>query len=97
MELTTQALRDGWDRQDDEVVDKLGYLGMLDTDLLMAAARGDVDLNELARWRLAASGVGRDGMWVGFDEAERIWMGEGRTYPVVGADGRTVRVTVPGA
>lgn len=95
MKLTTEALREMWDRQDDEMVDKLGYIGMLDTDLLAAAANGDVDLNEIARWNMAARGLGRDGKWVGFPEAKRIWMGSGRTYPIDNGSGRKVRVTIP--
>lgn len=95
MELTTEALREMWDRQDDDMVDKLGYIGMLDSDLLAAAARGDVDLNEIARWNMASRGLGRHGEWVGFPEAKRIWMGDGRTYPVDNGNGRRVRVTIP--
>ena len=34
--------------------------------LLVAAARGDVDLNALAREELAARGLDADGRWVGF-------------------------------
>lgn len=71
MKLTTADLRQGWERQDDEVVEKLGYLPLMDTDLLVAAAKGEVDLNEVARWVLAAQGIGEGGRWVGFDEAER--------------------------
>lgn len=38
--------------------------------LLAAAARGEIDLNLLARAELASRGLGRDGHWVGFEAAE---------------------------
>lgn len=37
----------------------------------MAAAKGEVDLNEIARWVLASRGIGTNGAWVGFPEAKR--------------------------
>lgn len=39
------------------------------TRLLAAAARGEIDLNDLARTELVARGLGPDGRWVGFDAA----------------------------
>ena len=71
MKLTTKAMRDGWKAQDDEVADKLGWMQLMDSDLLVAAAKGDLDLNEVARWVLASRGIGESGRWVGFDEAKR--------------------------
>lgn len=71
MELTTTALRNGWVTQDDDTVEKLGYISMADTDLLLAAAKGEVDLNEIARWVVASRGIGANGAWVGFPEAKR--------------------------
>ena len=43
---------DGWKAQDDEVADKLGWMQLMDSDLLVAAAKGELDLNEVARWPL---------------------------------------------
>jgi hypothetical protein len=39
------------------------------TDILLAAAKGELDLNEVAAWPVAGHGIGRDGRWVGFPEA----------------------------
>ena len=37
-----------------------------------AAARGELDLNRLARVELASRGLDRDGVWVGFERAREI-------------------------
>lgn len=70
-QLTTMELKARWDNNDDETVDRLGYLRMMDTQLLLAAAKGQVDLNEVARWMVADRGIGINGAWVGFPEAHR--------------------------
>lgn len=49
--------------------DDLGFLQLADTAVLAAAARGELDLNRLARETLAARGMADDGKWIGFDEA----------------------------
>ena len=46
---------------------------MTSTDLLLAAAAGLIDLNQLAREQLADRGLNADGKWVGFDRAAEIW------------------------
>jgi hypothetical protein len=40
--------------------------------VLTMAARGDIDLNLLARMELAARGLDADGKWVGFDTAKAL-------------------------
>lgn len=42
------------------------------TKLLLMAARGEIDLNLLARLELANRGLDADGKWVGFDKAAAI-------------------------
>ena len=46
---------------------------MTSTDLLLAAAAGLIDLNQLARKQLANRGLDANGKWVGFDRAADIW------------------------
>ena len=50
--------------------EQMGFLNIADTDILIAAARGEIDLNELAAKVLANRGLNKDGVWVGFKEAE---------------------------
>jgi hypothetical protein len=40
--------------------------------LLTAAARGDLDLNQLAREELASRGLDMAGQWVGFTQAAAL-------------------------
>ena len=42
------------------------------TDLLVAAVRGKIDLNQLVKAELAGRGLDRDGVWVGFERAKEI-------------------------
>lgn len=42
------------------------------TDLLAMAARGEIDLNQLAKQELANRGQDQFGKWVGFDKAAKI-------------------------
>lgn len=51
--------------------DRLGFLQLADTAVLAAVARGEIDLNRLARETLANRGMDADGKWVGFEEANR--------------------------
>jgi len=48
-----------------------GIIGLMDANVLVAAAAGQIDLNEVASWELANRGMNRMGEWVGFDEAKR--------------------------
>ena len=49
--------------------EKIGFLNLADTDILVAVAKGEIDLNELAAKVLANRGLNKDGVWVGFREA----------------------------
>lgn len=49
--------------------DALGFLQLADTAVLAAVARGELDLNRLARETLAARGMDASGQWIGFDAA----------------------------
>lgn len=60
------------DANDDKVHELLGHFTMTSNQLLVLAARGEVDLNRLAKGLLAGRGLGRDGEWVGFDRAREI-------------------------
>lgn len=45
----------------------------INTCLLVAAANGEIDLNELARAEMANRGLGRDGKWIGFNAARKLY------------------------
>ena len=53
-------------------VDEIGFIQIALTKVLAAVARGELDLNRLAREELAARGLDAQGVWVGFDRARRI-------------------------
>ena len=53
-------------------VDELGFIQTALAKVLTAAARGEIDLNRLAREELAARGLDMQGVWVGFDRAKQI-------------------------
>lgn len=53
-------------------VDELGFIQTALNKVLAAAARGELDLNRLAREEMASRGLDRDGNWVGFDRARQI-------------------------
>jgi len=53
-------------------VDELGFIEIALTKVLSAAARGELDLNLLAREELASRGLDTQGAWVGFDRARQI-------------------------
>ena len=44
----------------------------LDTELLVKAAKGEIDLNRLVRVQLAQRGLDENGEWVGFRIAAQI-------------------------
>lgn len=52
--------------------DQLGFIQTALTAVLAAAARGEIDLNRLAREELANRGLDAHGEWVGFDAARKI-------------------------
>jgi hypothetical protein len=43
------------------------------TDLLLKAAKGQIDLNALAKQELASRGLGVRGEWIGFEAADKYW------------------------
>lgn len=53
-------------------VDEIGFIQIALTKVLAAVARGELDLNRLAREELAARGLDDKGIWVGFDRAKQI-------------------------
>lgn len=53
-------------------VDEVGFIQTALTKVLAAAARGEIDLNRLAREELASRGLDEQGNWVGFDRAKQI-------------------------
>lgn len=53
-------------------IDELGFIQTALNKVLAAAARGELDLNRLAREEMASRGLDRDGNWVGFDRACQI-------------------------
>lgn len=59
---------------DDDAIDEFSHIRMMNRDTLLAAARGEIDLNDVARFFMADSGYDRDGKWVGFEAARRIWL-----------------------
>ena len=71
MKLTTDALMKALRANDDDAVEKVGHMQCMDTGILLAAAKGELDLNEVAAHLVAGRGIGRDGRWVGFPEAEK--------------------------
>lgn len=53
-------------------VDEIGFIQIALTKVLASAARGEFDLNRLAREELASRGLDQQGDWVGFDRAKEI-------------------------
>lgn len=48
------------------------YLQTFPSHILLAALRGEIDLNELAKQQLVNRGLDTTGKWVGFAESARI-------------------------
>ncbi len=55
-------------------IDELLIFQIVTTTVLAAAARGEIDLNELARDELASRGMNVGGHWVGFARAVAVGM-----------------------
>jgi len=53
-------------------VDEIGFIQIAATKVLAAVARGEIDLNRIAREELASRGLDANGTWVGFDRARAI-------------------------
>ena len=56
--------------------DKFGGIQILDTDVLTAVARGELDLNQIALNHLAGRGLDENGKLIGFDKAEEKFLEE---------------------
>lgn len=50
-------------------IDEVGFIQTALTKVLAAVARGEIDLNQIAREELASRGLNDQGRWVGFDQA----------------------------
>ena len=53
-------------------IDELGFMQLAATKVLTAVARGELDLNTVARQELANRGLDQHGKWVGFEKAAQI-------------------------
>lgn len=53
-------------------VDEVGFIQIAPAKVLAAVARGEVDLNRIAREEMASRGLGLDGEGVGFERARKI-------------------------
>jgi len=53
-------------------IDEIGFIQTADTKVLAAVARGEIDLNLIAREEMAARGLDLTGKWVGFDKARHM-------------------------
>ena len=58
---------------DNATSDEFGFLQLATTAVLARIARGEVDLNTLARRELANRGCDDTGVWVGF-QAAQTWL-----------------------
>ena len=52
-------------------VDETGFIQIAAIKVLAAVARGELDLNRLAKEELAARGLNDQGKWIGFDAAQK--------------------------
>ena len=73
-------------------VDEIGFIQIAPVKVLVAAAKGEIDLNRIVREELASRGLGLNGEWVGFEKARRIHL---EAYLMTRPDGKKVRVTIP--
>ena len=53
-------------------VDEIGFIQIAPAKVLATVARGEIDLNRIAREELASRGLGLHGEWVGFERARKI-------------------------
>jgi len=72
--------------------DEIGFFQIAPAKVLAAAARGEIDLNRLAREELASRGLGLHGEWVGFEKARQIHV---ESFTMTRSDGKKVRVMIP--
>ena len=72
--------------------DEIGFFQIAPAKVLTAAARGEIDLNRLAREELASRGLGLHGEWVGFEKARQIHF---ESFTMTRSDGKKIRVMIP--
>ena len=53
-------------------IDELGFVQIADAKILAAVARGELNLNVVARRELASRGLDRHAKWVGFEKAAAL-------------------------
>lgn len=53
-------------------LDEVGFIQIAASKVLAAVARGEIDLNRIAREEMASRGLDQNGKWVGFDKAREI-------------------------
>jgi hypothetical protein len=53
-------------------IDEIGFIQTAASKVLAAVARGEIDLNRIAREEMASRGLDDTGKWVGFDKAREI-------------------------
>lgn len=53
-------------------MDEIGFIQIAPAKVLAAVARGEIDLNRIAREEMASRGLGLRGEWVGFEKAREI-------------------------
>ena len=53
-------------------IDEIGFMQIAPAKVLAAVARGEIDLNRIAREELAPRGLGLNSEWVGFRSAREI-------------------------
>ena len=66
--------------------DQIDFLHSIPVRVLMAAANGSVDLNQLARQELANRGYDRGGVWVGYAAARIAYEGWSAAQPELGSN-----------
>lgn len=75
----TQEMLDRYEADVDVAdLESLGCMQLMSTALLIQAATGEIDLNEVARRFVSHRGVGESGQWVGFERAAAIWAPKGK-------------------
>jgi len=53
-------------------LDEIEFIQSATVRALVAVARGELDLNLIAREELTARGLDENGVWIGFEKARRI-------------------------
>ena len=53
-------------------IDDIGFIQTAAASVLAAVARGDIDLNRIAKEELASRGLDVNGAWVGFAKAQEL-------------------------